>query len=271
MRQNLISGTSLCVSRWSLGTGSLHHVYSARQRLRLLDYAADVGFSHFDTSPLYGSGLAERDLGKFLRHRRQSVTIATKVGLYPIGDSVHSATTLWLRRGWLRVVRTGAIATEDWRVCMAERSLDDSLARLATDHVDVLFLHEPNPERIVADEFLRWIEHEVARGRVGTFGLAGAKVASLSWVASAHPLARVLQIKDSLDRREADQLAAAGRMPQFTYGYFSSQESGPARVGTSARLQEILDRNRSGSIIVSTRRPERLADFAKAAEAERCA
>lgn len=264
-----IDGTALQVSRWSFGTASLHHVFWARQRQRVLAAAADVGFSHFDTAPLYGNGLAEIDLGKFLRNRRASFTVATKVGLYPAGESVSSASALWLQRGARRLLRKHAVARVDGSVRTAEQSLDASLKRLRIDYVDILLLHEPDPALMAADEFARWLEREVARGRIRNWGLAGARVATLDWVAKAHALTRILQVKDSVDAREADALRALGRKLQFTYGYLSSLQREGLPIDAAA-LRRILARNPDGSIIISSRRPKRLAEFAAAAETESC-
>lgn len=270
MRRITIEGTTLQVSRWSFGTASLHHLFSARQRVRVLGAAADAGFSHFDTSPLYGSGLAEVDLGKFLRGQRERFTIATKIGLYPAGGPARSAASLWLHRGLRRLTGGDAVACVDWHITQAERSLDASLGRLRTDFVDVLFLHEPDQALINADEFLRWLEWEHKRGRIRAWGLAGLHVAKLEWVTNGNPLGQVLQVKDSLDRREADTLATAGRKPQFTYGYLSSIKQQHPPTNMRITLSEMLQRNPGGSIIVSTRQIKRLTDFAQAAQAESC-
>lgn len=265
----VIDGTQLRVSRWSFGTASLHHIFSAKQRRRLLDGAADAGFSHFDTSPYYGHGLAECDLGRFLHKRREHLTVATKVGLYPSCASSTSAWNLWIRKGVGRMRRVAVRPRVDWSLSTAIESLDASLARLRTDYVDILFLHEPDPQQIAAEEFHCWLESEVKRGRVRAWGLAGPGVPALAWVRDDHPLARVLQVKDSLEHREADPLLAKGRSLQFTYGYLSAvrDTAGVTNMG-GTRLMQMLDRNPKGSIVVSTRQVARLSEFAEAAHAQ---
>lgn len=265
MRSIVIAGTQLRVSRWSFGTGSLHRIFSSRARRRLLDRAADIGFSHFDTSPYYGYGLAETDLGRFMRGRRASVTVATKVGLYPRSGTATGATALWMRKGWERLSGRSPGPRADWRVRAAQQSLDASLRRLGTDHVDFLFLHEPDPACIDAGEFLLWLRREKERGRVRAWGLAGVDVAALQWVRDKHELASVLQLRDSVERCEADRLSEQGRALQFTYGYFAGQSV--ERTPDSPRdfLGRVLMRNPDGSVIVATRREDRLPAFAEIA------
>jgi len=52
-------------------------------RLRLLETAWDAGIRHFDTAPLYGQGEAETVLGRFLRNRRETLSLTSKFGLLP--------------------------------------------------------------------------------------------------------------------------------------------------------------------------------------------
>ena len=88
MKRIPLPGTHLTLSRFSFGTASLHHLGALGKQLRHLRAALEAGFSHFDTAPLYGFGMAERALGRaFGDARSEAVTIATKVGLYPPGGA----------------------------------------------------------------------------------------------------------------------------------------------------------------------------------------
>lgn len=260
-----IDMTGLRVSRWAFGTGSLHHLALASTRRRLLDRAADSGFTHFDTSPYYGYGLAEHDLGRFMGGRRASCTVATKVGLYAFGWSSSNALGVWGRKGLGKFMNRIAAPSIDWSIRQARLSLDQSLGRLRTDHVDVLFLHEPDPLLISADEFLRWLEQERDRGRVRYFGLAGDVDSMHPWIQQKQGLGHVLQVRDTLGRRQADGITRLGRELQFTYGYLSGSAAVVDRSSIRDHLRAVLARNQRGSVIVSTRRCDRLRDFADAA------
>jgi aryl-alcohol dehydrogenase-like predicted oxidoreductase len=262
-----IDRTELRVSPWSFGTASLHHLATRGERQRLLHAARDAGFTHFDASPYYGEGLAECELAGLLRSGRDRVTIATKVGLYPRHGRAGGSAGLWLRKGVQRLAgRSGPLA--DWSVATARASLDASLRRMGTDHADLVFLHEPDPARVDADAFLRWLEDERSAGRVRYWGLAGDCGPMRDWIAADHPLAQVLQVRDSLERRQSDPLQDAGRAPQFRFGYFAGLADGaPTPAAWQARLAAIRARNPGGSVIVSTRRLARLAAFHAVAEA----
>lgn len=133
---------SLDVTSLGLGSaplGGLFSPVSDADAEATVARAWSLGVRFFDTAPLYGFGLAERRLGAFLRHQpRESYVISTKVG---------------------RLLRTGdGGATEDehYKATPRERpvfdfsydgvmrSVEESLARLGLDRVDVLLVHDPD-------------------------------------------------------------------------------------------------------------------------------
>ena len=265
MQKAVIENTAIPVSRLSMGTASLHLLFSSVQRQKLIQASATAGITHFDTSPYYGYGLAETDLGVFLRGQRAAYTVTTKVGLYPWRATSSRAASVWARKALGRFVPSVALPVVNWQVGRAQESLRQSLRRLKTDYVDFVFLHEPALELIDTDEFMRWIEAEHDRGTVRSWGLAGVADRVSAWVATGHPLARVIQTQDSLDKRQADFMCSAGRSFQFTYGYLSSQLRTGQVVNPEVLLRKALMRNSTGSIIVSTRRVDRITQLARLA------
>ena len=263
MRQVILEGTQISVSRLCFGTASLHHLPSGGGRQNLLAEAFDRGFTHFDTAPYYGFGLAELELGRFLRGRRERVTITTKVGLYPRGDVTPGTATVWTRkllgRIWPAIVRPVA----DWTLAAAAKSLDASLRRLRCERVDLLMLHEPDPGAIRSQEFLRWLEQERDKGKLRAWGLAGEPARVQPWLTHHRELAMVLQVRDSIDAREADLVRREGREPQITYGYLVPGAAG-AQHDVAATLSKALTQHSSGAVLVSTRKAARLKTLAAA-------
>lgn len=258
-----IENTDIRVSRISFGTASLHHQFSARQRQGLLETAASAGISHFDTSPYYGYGLAEADLGVFMQRRREHFTVTTKVGLYPFGGAAHGALGVWSRKARGKLYPRCSMPEVDWRIQRAADSLNASLKRLKTDYVDFLFLHEPDIGLVNADEFLHWLEIEQSNGKVRYWGLAGLPELLVPWLRVGHPLALVLQTKDDLINRTADFVLESGRKLQFTYGYLSSTARDGSTESATDVVRNALLRNTHGSVLVSTRRTGRIQQLAR--------
>lgn len=263
MRHSIIEPVGIQVSRLGFGTASLHHLYRSNRRQELLRAAFDAGISHYDTSPYYGYGLAEWDLGRFMRGHRSDFTVTTKVGLYPWGPTSSQAASVWSRTVLGKLLPTISLPVVNWKINRASASLRESLKRMNTDYVDFLFLHEPDYEVLDTDEMLNWLESERKRGTIRAWGLAGLAERVTPWVQARHPLANVIQTQDNLDLRQADFLLDAGRSLQFTYGYFSSQRTS-GQVTFVDTMRRALERNPTGTILVSTRRTERLIELKKA-------
>jgi len=257
-----IPATTLDVSRLSFGTASLHHLFQKKQRHALLQAAAADGFTHFDTSPMYGFGLAEQTLGELPPALLQNLTIASKVGLYAPPGAGATVPEILLRKIAGKALPVLNRAVVDWSLERAKRSLENTLRRLRRDWLDILFLHEPVPALITTEEWQHWLDSLVQAGTIRHYGIAGEAPLIDAMLRSASTLAPVVQVRDSLDQRQADLLQAHARALQFTYGYLAAADGADG----IALLRQALQRNASGSILVSTRRIERVAALARATE-----
>jgi len=138
MKYRPLGRTGLQVSEVGLGTWAFGSpVYGSvgtDDATRAIRGALDAGINFFDTAPLYGTkeadGVAEQILGQALGAERDRVCLATKFGRYPT-------------KGHLNTFFNAAGVTQ---------SVEDSLRRLGTDRIDVLFFHSPfGPEQIEND------------------------------------------------------------------------------------------------------------------------
>lgn len=263
----MLADAGLGVSRLSFGTASLHHLLTSRARHQLLAAALDSGITHFDTSPYYGFGLAERQLGFLLGRGSQAITIATKVGIYPPRAAKYPV-PVWLIKAAGKMAPSLTRPEVDFSVAHAESSLNESLKRLRRDYVDILFLHEPRKEMLSCDEFLTLQERLLREGKVRHFGLAGPAELFHEMLDSARPLAGILQVKDSLENHEADLVTQSGRRLQITYGYFSSSAQRGSSFSPERVLLGALARNSRGTVLVSTRKLNRLKTLVEIAERE---
>jgi D-threo-aldose 1-dehydrogenase len=129
------------VTGLGLGTAPIGNMFtgvSDDDARATVDAAWDGGIRYFDTAPLYGHGTSERRLGDALQDRpRGEYVLATKVGrvLDPAGAE----------RGATIFTDVGELEPHfDYSRDAVLRSLEESLLRLRTDHVDVALVHDPD-------------------------------------------------------------------------------------------------------------------------------
>ncbi|NLS00904.1 aldo/keto reductase [Rhizobium sp. P38BS-XIX] len=119
------------------GIGTLYRDVTETQAADVLASAYNGGLRYFDTAPLYGHGLSELRLGRFLRTiDRQTVTVSTKVGRYmvpPYGETVDYG--LWASPLRLKPVF-------DYSYSGTMRSLEQSANRLGIADFDLVYIHD---------------------------------------------------------------------------------------------------------------------------------
>jgi aryl-alcohol dehydrogenase-like predicted oxidoreductase len=259
MRSIDIAGTGLFMSRLGFGLSGLHHLPAASPRQRLLSAAFDYGINYFDTAPYYGHGIGERELGIFSRHRRDRVIIATKFGIpadpwfqrFPWLLYSRLAANVAIRRITGRAARPTQ-ARRTYGADAAVLSLEASLKALHTDHVDILYLHEPTLELLGnAAPLLDALDALKRSGKVRHIGLSGSPGPIRAIVDRYPDLKEVLQVDASSE--QLGLLLSANIPFHATYGHFRGQV---------APIETLLDRacaaNRCGVILFSTRRVEHL-------------
>jgi aryl-alcohol dehydrogenase-like predicted oxidoreductase len=152
MRQRSFGKTQLRVSELCLGTMAFGAGIEASESRRILDAFLDAGGTFVDAANTFGAGEGERILGEALRGRRDRIRIGTKFGR---STNPKDPAACGNRRENL------------------QRSLDESLARLGTDHVDVLWAHAWDPST-PADELALGFEEAVRSGKALSVGIADA-------------------------------------------------------------------------------------------------
>ena len=117
--------------------GGLYHAVSETAARDAVDAAWRLGLRYFDTAPYYGFTLSERRLGLALReHPRDEYVISTKVGRLMKPDvDVRPGECGWAEPLPFR-------PHYDYTYGGILRSHDDSLRRLRTERIDVLFVHD---------------------------------------------------------------------------------------------------------------------------------
>jgi len=230
--------------------------------------AYEQGITHFDTSPYYGYGIAEIELGKFLRSHRSHITVATKFGLYPPFESSIGGLNVLAGKAAGRFFPNLSNPIVDWSVKRAQKSLELSLKRLGLDCISILMLHEPQLNTINFDDVFSWLMKEKDRGTISAWGLSGNSVSIRPWIGMDHPQDMVLQVSDSIENGDADDLRSEGHDPQITFGYISASFHSNPRSAIGLVIQSALKKNKGGSVLVSATSVKHIHEICAVTEEE---
>lgn len=262
MRHVRLQRSGIVSSRLGYGTSRLHYLRK-HERQRILEKAAELGIRHFDAAPSYGDGLAESELGDFLRGRRDQFVIATKYGeaANPIIERF-PIFRLPLRGVRAATRRLGFLGPpkQPFTAMGLRKSVEKSLQRLKTEWLDILLLHAPRLDRIgSADALLEQFNALKEKGLIRAYGLAG-DWADIKLILSSHPgLAPVLQTA------EADW--ETDFPPDITFSAISpgpqSYWTAPTPTETALRRLAAALTKRQGVILVSTTRPDHLESLVR--------
>ncbi len=170
----------LQVSRVGLGCNNFGGRLDIDRTRLVVDAALDAGLNFFDSADVYGNkGGSERQLGELLRGRRDRVVLATKFG-HDMGEGLQGGGAGYV-----------------------PRALEASLARLQTDHVDLLYYHRPDGHTPIS-ETVGAMAELVAAGKVLAIGISNVNVGELEQAAATANIAAV-QNEYSLLARDAER------------------------------------------------------------------
>jgi aryl-alcohol dehydrogenase-like predicted oxidoreductase len=180
-------GRSLEVSAIGLGCMGLSQSFppfpDKADGIALLRAAVERGVTFVDTAQVYGPFTNEELVGEALEPVRDQVVIATKFGF-----DLSSA---------------GRESGLDSRPETIRSSVDDSLRRLRTDRIDLLYQHRVNPE-VPIEEVAGTVKELIEQGKVRHFGLSEAGVQTIRRAHAVQPVT-ALQSEYSLWWREPEE------------------------------------------------------------------
>ncbi|MHC4301641.1 MAG: aldo/keto reductase [Planctomycetota bacterium] len=163
MEYRTLGRTGMEISIVGYGASPLGNVFGQTDEaegVRAVHYAIDHGINYFDVAPMYGVTLAETRLGKALRGKRDKIFLATKCCRYDMDEF-------------------------DFSTKRVLESIDESLNRLQTDHVDVYQVHdiEFGDKEQVINEAIPAARKVQQSGKARFVGITGLPVRYLRHVA----------------------------------------------------------------------------------------
>ena len=291
-----LPGSGRVTTRLGFGGSGLMGGISERESILLLETAFDAGVRHFDVAPAYGHGRAERCLGKFLRGKRDHVTVATKYGILPptqagllgVARSVVRPAVARLPAVRKRVAQAaaGLRSKAKFSAEEARRSLERSLQELGTNAIDVWLLHEATADDLDGSDLLPFLRDAQRRGLIGTYGVGAERGRVIDLWERHRDYCPVLQFEWSLLEEEPASFPGAfvihHRAISGAFGTlrrFFQQDSDLCRRWSNAvdldlsdakllagiLLQAALAANPKGMVLFSSRVPEHIRANVQAA------
>ena len=195
MKYRPLGRTGVKVSEIGLGTWAFgNNVYGGvpeADGIKTIHAAIDNGITLFDTAPQYGTktqdGVAEIVLGKAIKGKRDKLLVQSKFGR---NLTIENGAPQFYKR---RIVD----------------SVEESLKRLQTDHLDVLFFHSPFYEGEIHDDVWEGAEKVVKDGKVRFIGHSISEFPTTQHLArkwASEDKIDVIQVVISLMNRESEHL-----------------------------------------------------------------
>lgn len=185
MKQVALGSQGLTVPAVGLGCMGMSDFYgpsSDERNFAVLEHAAEIGCTFWDTSDMYGPFTNEILISKALKGRREKITLATKFGI------ARNEEGEWLG------IRGGAE--------YVKAACDASLKRLGTDYIDLYYQHRVDPDTPI-EETVGAMAELVEAGKVRYIGLSEANAATITRAHAVHPVS-ALQTEYSLWTREVE-------------------------------------------------------------------
>ncbi len=171
MKYRKLGKTGLKVSEICLGTMTFGNQIDEAESVKLIRWTIDAGINFIDTADMYVDGRTEEIVGKALKGVRQSVVLATKVGVWQSGPDVND---IGLSRKHIM------------------DAIEGSLRRLGTDYIDIYYTHTSDKTTPI-EETLRALDDLIHQGKVRYIGCSNYlawQLCKTLWVSDNKNLAR---------------------------------------------------------------------------------
>ncbi len=165
--QTNIDISVVALGTWAIGGGPWWGESSDHESIKAIQAALDQGVNLIDTAPGYGFGRSEEVVGKSIRSRREKAIIATKCGFWwenKTGSYFFNIDG----RDVYRSLQPRTIKIE----------VENSLRRLGTDYIDLLFTHwqAVEPEKTPIAETMECLIKLKSEGKIKAIGVSNATI-----------------------------------------------------------------------------------------------
>lgn len=188
--------------------GNMFRAIPEDEALATVEAAWDDGIRYFDNAPFYGAGLAEIRMGEALSDKpRGDYVISTKVGRLVLDETEDGARDNGDKRDVFAHGRPNRVVN-DYTADATMRSIEDSLTRLRTDRIDIVWVHDIAQD-FYGDDWLAKFE-EARTGAFRTLDRLRDEGVIKAWGIGVNRIEAVELLLD-LDEPRPDGALLAGR------------------------------------------------------------
>jgi len=184
LKKRKLGQQGLTVSELGLGCMGMSQSYGVpndAESIATIHRAIELGLNFFDTAEVYGPFTNEKLLGQALQGRREQVVIATKFGFNIVDGKMAGVTS---------------------RPEHIKKVVEESLQRLNTDYIDLLYQHRVDPT-VAIEDVVGAMANLVTDGKIRFLGLSEAGEKTIRRAHAVHPIS-ALQSEYSLWERNLE-------------------------------------------------------------------
>lgn len=232
MKKRKFGTTEESISEIGLGAWQLGHGWTDvddKTAHEVMTAAVDGGVNFFDTADVYGQGLSEERIGKFLKGCSEKIFVATKMGRFP-------------KPGW----------PKNFSLYAFRQFIENSLRRLGLGTIDLMQIHCIPFEFLKKNELWEWLAILKKDGKVRYFGISVESMEEALFCLERNEIVslqiifnifRQKPIHTLFDKAKAKKMALIVRLPLA-----SGLLSGKFNSKTTFSLSDHRSYNRDGQV-----------------------
>lgn len=209
--------SKIALGTWAIGGGSWWGTNDDNESIKTIRTAVDKGINLVDTAPVYGFGHSEEVVGKAIKPVRDQVVLSTKCGLMfdrTVGSYYFS--------------RDGFDVYKNLTKQAIIDSVDQSLKRLGTDYIDILFTHWQSVEPFIVpiEETMEALMALKKAGKIRAIGGSNMSAWHIEEYIRYGELDIIQEKYSLIDRRIEKEILPAAEKYGVTFQAYSPLEQG---------------------------------------------
>ncbi len=209
--------SKIALGTWAIGGGSWWGTNDDNESIKTIRTAVDKGINLVDTAPVYGFGHSEEVVGKAIKPVRNQVVLSTKCGLMfdrTVGSYYFS--------------RDGFDVYKNLTKQAIIDSVDQSLKRLGTDYIDILFTHWQSVEPFIVpiEETMEALMALKKAGKIRAIGGSNMSAWHIEEYVRYGELDIIQEKYSLIDRRIEKEILPAAEKYGVTFQAYSPLEQG---------------------------------------------